>query len=41
MVSRKAVLETSLEQLKEHLEGDEKALELLEDIRSLCFGENI
>ena len=40
-ISKRAVIESTLDKLSEHLEGNEKATGLLKELRVLCLGKNI
>ena len=40
-ISRLALIKSLLEELKAHLEGDEKALGILGELKALCFNQKI
>ena len=40
-ISRLALIKSLLEELKAHLEGDEKALGILGELKALCFNKKI
>ena len=40
-ISRLALVKSHLEELRAHLEGDEKALEILGELKALCFNKKI
>ena len=40
-ISRLALIKKHLEELKVHLEGNEKALRILGELKALCFGKKI
>ena len=40
-ISRLALIKNRLEELRAHLEGNEKALGILGELKALCFGKKI